>query len=71
VKAAINGNFPMGWAEWNDKYRDSIRAYWKGDGGLLGELAQRLTDPVTCMNAAGANRMPASISSVRTTVYLA
>jgi isoamylase len=37
------GNFPMGWAEWNDKYRDSIRAYWKGDGGLLGELAQRLT----------------------------
>ncbi|MBU6994119.1 glycogen debranching protein GlgX [Ferrovum myxofaciens] len=37
------GNFPMGWAEWNDKYRDSIRSYWKGDGGLLGELAQRLT----------------------------
>jgi len=37
------GNFPLGWAEWNDKYRDSIRAYWKGDGGLTGELAQRLT----------------------------
>ncbi|WP_333872949.1 glycogen debranching protein GlgX [Methylobacter sp.] len=37
------GKFPMGWAEWNDKYRDSIRAYWKGDGGLLGELGQRLT----------------------------
>ena len=37
------GNFPLGWAEWNDKYRDSIRSYWKGDGGLLGELAQRLT----------------------------
>ncbi|MFA5018139.1 MAG: glycogen debranching protein GlgX [Methylobacter sp.] len=37
------GNFPMGWAEWNDKYRDSVRAYWKGDGGQLGELAQRLT----------------------------
>lgn len=37
------GNFPLGWAEWNDKYRDSIRAYWKGDGGLIGELAQRLT----------------------------
>lgn len=36
------GNFPLGWAEWNDKYRDSIRAYWKGDGGLTGELAQRL-----------------------------
>lgn len=37
------GNFPLGWAEWNDKYRDSIRAYWKGDDGLLGEMAQRLT----------------------------
>ncbi len=37
------GNFPLGWAEWNDKYRDCIRSYWKGDGGLLGELAQRLT----------------------------
>jgi glycogen operon protein len=37
------GNFPLGWSEWNDKYRDSIRAYWKGDDGLLGEMAQRLT----------------------------
>ncbi len=37
------GNFPLGWAEWNDKYRDNMRSYWKGDGGLLGELAQRLT----------------------------
>lgn len=32
-----------GWAEWNDKYRDTMRAYWKGDGGLIGEFAQRLT----------------------------
>jgi isoamylase len=37
------GNFPVGWAEWNDRYRDSMRAYWKGDGGLIGEFAQRLT----------------------------
>ncbi len=37
------GHFPLGWAEWNDKYRDTIRSYWKGDGGLLGEFAQRLT----------------------------
>jgi len=37
------GNFPLGWSEWNDKYRDCIRAYWKGDDGLIGELAQRLT----------------------------
>jgi len=37
------GNFPLGWAEWNDRYRDCMRAYWKGDGGLIGEFAQRLT----------------------------
>jgi len=29
------GNFPPGWAEWNDSYRDDLRAYWKGDEGLL------------------------------------
>ncbi|MGN2392548.1 glycogen debranching protein GlgX [Pelomicrobium sp. G1] len=37
------GNFPVGWTEWNDKYRDTMRAYWKGDGGLIGEFARRLT----------------------------
>lgn len=37
------GNFPPGWAEWNDRYRDTMRAFWKGDGGLIGEFAQRLT----------------------------
>src|SRR3989440_3949236 len=35
------GNFPFGWTEWNDKYRDTMRAYWKGDGGLIGEFARR------------------------------
>ena len=37
------GKFPVGWAEWNDKYRDALRAYWKGDGGIIGELAYRIT----------------------------
>jgi isoamylase len=37
------GNFPVGWAEWNGKYRDTIRRYWKGDWGQVGELAYRLT----------------------------
>ena len=37
------GNFPPGWSEWNDKYRDAVRSYWKGDGGVLGELASRLS----------------------------
>jgi isoamylase len=37
------GNFPPGWAEWNGKYRDAVRSYWRGDGGVLGELASRLS----------------------------
>ncbi|MDH4086085.1 MAG: glycogen debranching protein GlgX [Nitrospira sp.] len=37
------GNFPVGWAEWNGKYRDTIRKYGKGDGGQMAELAYRLT----------------------------
>jgi glycogen operon protein len=37
------GQFPPGWSEWNDQYRDTMRAYWKGDGGLIGDFAQRLT----------------------------
>jgi glycogen operon protein len=37
------GNFPPGWSEWNDKYRDAVRSYWKGDGGKVGELASRLS----------------------------
>ncbi|MBI5616645.1 MAG: glycogen debranching protein GlgX [Gammaproteobacteria bacterium] len=37
------GNFPPGWAEWNDKYRDTLRAYWRGDEGTIGDFARRLT----------------------------
>ncbi len=37
------GNFPVLWAEWNGKYRDSIRRFWRGDPGQLGELGYRLT----------------------------
>ena len=37
------GNFPLGWAEWNDRYRDGMRSYWKGDGHRLGDVARRLT----------------------------
>jgi isoamylase len=36
------GNFPVGWTEWNGKYRDAIRRFWKGDGGAMSELATRL-----------------------------
>jgi glycogen operon protein len=37
------GGFPTGWSEWNGKYRDAARAYWKGDEGRIGEIAYRLT----------------------------
>ncbi|HEX8983059.1 MAG TPA: glycogen debranching protein GlgX [Ktedonobacterales bacterium] len=37
------GNFPVLWAEWNGKYRDCVRRYWRGDDGQLPELAARLT----------------------------
>ena len=37
------GNFPVLWTEWNGKYRDTVRAFWKGDEGRIGEIAYRLT----------------------------
>lgn len=36
------GNFPVLWTEWNGKYRDSVRRFWKGDGGAAAEFAYRL-----------------------------
>jgi glycogen operon protein len=36
------GNFPSGWTEWNGKYRDTVRRFWKGDGGTVNEFATRL-----------------------------
>jgi len=36
------GNFPAGWSEWNGKYRDVVRRFWKGDGGIIDEIATRL-----------------------------
>ncbi|ODS73445.1 MAG: glycogen debranching enzyme GlgX [Cytophagaceae bacterium SCN 52-12] len=37
------GKFPMGWAEWNGLYRDSVRDYWRAESGMLAELAERFT----------------------------
>jgi len=36
------GNFPPGWSEWNGKYRDAVRRFWRGDLGVLPEVASRL-----------------------------
>ena len=35
------GHFPAGWSEWNDRYRDTVRAFWRGDSGRVGEFAER------------------------------
>ncbi|WP_372876796.1 glycogen debranching protein GlgX [Pseudomonas sp.] len=37
------GGFPPGWAEWNDRFRDTVRAFWKGDDNQLADFAKRLT----------------------------
>ncbi len=37
------GNFPVGWAEWNGRYRDAMQRYWRGDPGQVADLAYRLT----------------------------
>jgi isoamylase len=37
------GNFPTKWTEWNGKYRDVVRGFWRGDGGGVSELATRLS----------------------------
>src|SRR5215213_4299263 len=57
------GNFPAGWTEWNDKYRDTMRSYWKGDGGIIGEFAQRLTGSSDLYERSG-RRPHASINFV-------
>jgi glycogen operon protein len=37
------GNFPTKWTEWNGKYRDAVRRFWRGDNGVVSEVATRLS----------------------------
>ncbi|HET9748112.1 MAG TPA: glycogen debranching protein GlgX [Casimicrobiaceae bacterium] len=57
------GNFPPGWAEWNDKYRDTVRDFWRGEPATLGEFAMRLTGSSDLYQADG-RRPLASINFV-------
>jgi isoamylase len=59
------GNFPAGWAEWNGAYRDVVRRFWKGEQGMVAELASRLAGssdikrrlrPRSSMSSAGRSR---------------
>ncbi len=47
------GRFPPGWAEWNDRYRDAIRSYWKGDEAKVPEVATRLAGSADSFNYRG------------------
>lgn len=57
------GGFPPGWSEWNGKYRDIVRRYWQGNGGLLPEFASRLAGSSDLFNKHG-RRPRASINFI-------
>ena len=44
------GRFPPGWSEWNDRFRDTVRRFWRGDGGQAPELASRLSGSVDLLD---------------------
>jgi glycogen operon protein len=47
------GGFPPGWAEWNDSFRDTVRSFWKGDGGKTADLSARLCASADKFNRRG------------------
>jgi isoamylase len=59
------GNLPPGWAEWNDKYRDAARSYWRGDDNTIGHLAARLSGSSDLFARSG--RAPSASINIVTT----
>ncbi|HEU4572985.1 MAG TPA: glycogen debranching protein GlgX [Candidatus Limnocylindrales bacterium] len=57
------GNFPVLWSEWNGRYRDTVRDYWRGERGMVGDLAYRLTGSSDLYEATG-RRPYASVNFV-------
>ncbi len=57
------GNFPPGWAEWNGKYRDTVRDFWRGEDSTLAEFASRFTGS-SDLYQSGGRRPVASINFV-------
>ena len=47
------GSFSPSWAEWNDRYRDTVRSYWRGDEGMVAEVASRLAGSADFFNKRG------------------
>jgi len=46
-------HFPPGWAEWNDRYRDTVREFWRGDPGKASEMATRIAGSADMFNRRG------------------
>jgi isoamylase len=57
------GNFPPQWTEWNGKYRDTVRDFWRGEPGTVGEFAARITGSADLYKTSG-RRPVASINFV-------
>jgi isoamylase len=57
------GNFPPQWTEWNGKYRDTVRDFWRGDAATIGEFAARITGSADLYESSG-RRPVASINFV-------
>jgi isoamylase len=57
------GGFPPGWAEWNDKYRDTMRRFWKGDEGQRSDFARRFSGSADIFDRRG-RRSWASVNFV-------
>ena len=47
------GQFAPGWAEWNDKFRDTVRSFWKGDAGQVADFVKRITGSGDLFNKRG------------------
>ena len=56
-------HFPAGWSEWNDLYRDTMRGFWRGNPGILGNFAERFAGSSDLFRASG-RRPTASINYV-------
>ena len=61
------GRFPARWSEWNGRFRDTVRDFWRSVDGTLADTATRAPAPRTSTAAAGAGRRRPSTSSPRTT----
>lgn len=57
------GEFPARWAEWNDKYRDAVRRFWRGDENMAGEFARRIHGSADLFDTGG-RKPSASINFV-------